>query len=54
MELRELGITVALGTDGAGSATTLDMFEEIKSAAWVQKNRLLDPKALTAYQINYG
>ena len=50
-ELRELGVTVALGTDGAGSATTLDMFEEIKSAAWQQKNRLLDPTAITAYEV---
>ena len=50
-ELRELGVTVALGTDGAGSATTLDMFEEIKAAAWIQKNRLFDPTALTAYQV---
>lgn len=50
-ELRELGVTVALGTDGAGSATTLDMFEEIKSAAWQQKNRLFDPTAITAYEV---
>ena len=31
------GITVGLGTDGAGSAATLDMFAEIKAAAWLQK-----------------
>ncbi len=31
------GILVALGTDGQGSTNTLDMFEEIKSAAYLQK-----------------
>jgi len=30
----DLGVSVGLGTDGAGSAVTLDMFEEIKAAAW--------------------
>ncbi|MEL7566132.1 MAG: amidohydrolase [Dehalobacterium sp.] len=50
-ELRDLGITVGMGTDGAGSATTLDMFEEIKAAAWMQKNRLYDPKVISAYKV---
>lgn len=35
--LRENGVNVALGTDGQGSTNTLDMFEEIKSAAYLQK-----------------
>lgn len=35
--LLENGITVGLGTDGQGSTNTLDMFEEIKSAAYLQK-----------------
>lgn len=51
IELRELGVTVGLGTDGAGSATTLDMFEEIKAAAWLQKNKTGDPTSLTAYEV---
>ena len=51
VELRNAGITVGLGTDGAGSASTLDMFEEIKAAAWMQKNRLFDPSAITAYEV---
>lgn len=50
-ELRELGVTVAIGTDGAGSATTLDMFDEIKLAAWQQKNRFFDPTVITAYEL---
>lgn len=36
-KLRLNGINVALGTDGQGSTNTLDMFEEIKSAAYIQK-----------------
>ncbi|CAM2846475.1 amidohydrolase [Paenibacillus sediminis] len=42
------GITVGLGTDGAGSATTLDMFEEIKTAAWLQKLNAADPTVMSA------
>ncbi|WP_328597341.1 amidohydrolase [Heliobacterium mobile] len=51
VELRKMGITVALGTDGAGSASTLDMFEEIKATAWMQKNRAADPTAIKAYDV---
>lgn len=51
VELHNIGINVALGTDGAGSATTLDMFEEIKAAAWLQKNKSCDPTSITAYQV---
>lgn len=44
------GITVGLGTDGAGSATTLDMFAEIKAATWMQKLHHADPTVLPAEQ----
>ncbi|WP_103106972.1 amidohydrolase [Brevibacillus reuszeri] len=44
------GITVGLGTDGAGSATTLDMFAEIKAATWLQKLEHFDPTVLPAEQ----
>jgi len=47
-EMMNLGITVGLGTDGAGSATTLDMFEEMKAAAWLQKLDYGDPTVLPA------
>lgn len=47
-EMMNLGITVGLGTDGAGSATTLDMFEEIKAATWMQKLDYGDPTILPA------
>ncbi|MFD2369011.1 amidohydrolase [Brevibacillus sp. GCM10020057] len=49
-EMTAQGITVGLGTDGAGSATTLDMFAEVKAAAWLQKLVFGDPTALSAEQ----
>lgn len=49
-EMMQQGITVGLGTDGAGSATTLDMFQEIKAATWLQKLDYGDPTVLPAYQ----
>ncbi|MBJ6364016.1 amidohydrolase [Paenibacillus sp. GCM10012307] len=48
--MMEQGITVGLGTDGAGSATTVDMFEEIKAATWLQKLDYGDPTRLPALQ----
>lgn len=42
------GIAVGIGTDGAGSATTLDRFEEIRAAAWLQKLDHGDPAKLPA------
>ncbi|OUQ88814.1 N-ethylammeline chlorohydrolase [Brevibacillus brevis] len=47
-ELIEAGVTVGMGTDGAGSATTLDMFAEIKAATWMQKLKHGDPTVLPA------
>ncbi|WP_411349970.1 amidohydrolase [Paenibacillus sp. WLX2291] len=49
-ELQRNGITVGLGTDGAGSATTLDMFAGIKTATWLQKLHYGDPTVLPAYK----
>ena len=45
------GLTVGLGTDGAGSAATLDMFVEMKAAAWLQKADQSDPAVLPARQV---
>ncbi|MGN7470815.1 amidohydrolase [Brevibacillus sp. SAFN-007a] len=50
-ELLSQGVTVGLGTDGAGSATTLDMFAEIKAASWLQKLHHGDPTVLPAEQV---
>jgi len=51
VDLIKHDITVALGTDGPASALTLDMFEEMKAAAWLQKNSQFDPTAINAYQV---
>ncbi|MEM2440729.1 MAG: amidohydrolase [Candidatus Bathyarchaeia archaeon] len=50
-ELVDLGVNVALGTDGPASNNTLDMFETMKFAALLQKHAYRDPSVLTAYQI---
>ncbi|MBW5446355.1 amidohydrolase family protein [Cohnella sp. CFH 77786] len=47
-ELKRQGIAVGLGTDGAGSAPNLDLFQEIKVAAWLQKWVCEDPTVMPA------
>ena len=51
IKLRKNGINVGLGTDGIGSTTTLDMFEEMKTAAYLQKINTMDPTSIKAYDI---
>ncbi|MDN4524741.1 amidohydrolase [Fictibacillus fluitans] len=51
LELAKRGIKVGLGTDGPGSASTLDMFMEMKAAAWMQKLLQKDASALPAHEI---
>lgn len=51
VKLRENGINVGLGTDGTGSTTTLDLFEEMRTAAYLQKVKNLNPEAIKAYDI---
>ncbi len=46
--LRDAGIPVALGTDGAASNNDLDMFDELKSAALLAKGVSGDAAALPA------
>lgn len=46
-DMADQGITIGLGTDGAGSAA-LDMFEEIRAATWLQKLDYGDPTKLPA------
>ncbi len=47
-KLSQLGINVALGTDGAASNNDLDMLGEMRSAAFLGKITANDPKAVSA------
>jgi len=49
-ELQAKGVVVGLGTDGASSNNNLDMFGEMRSAAFQQKLRV-DSTALPAYEV---
>ena len=48
-ELLEQGITVGLGTDGPASNNSLNMFQEMKTAALIQKNS--DPREMSAQTV---
>ena len=48
--LREAGVVMGLGTDGAASNNSLDMFETMKVAALLQKFAHGDPKTLPAME----
>ncbi len=50
-EMLSQGVNVGLGTDGAGSNNLLDMFEVMKTAAIIHKQRLSDPTALPAQKV---
>ena len=50
-KLMECGINVALGTDGAASNNDLDLFGEMKSAAFLGKLTAQDPKATAAESV---
>jgi len=47
-KLVEAGVNVALGTDGAASNNTLDMFGEMKNAALLAKGVVGDPSVVPA------
>ena len=46
--LRQAGIPVGIGTDGAASNDSQNMLGAVKAAALLQKVARLDPRALTA------
>lgn len=47
-DARRAGVRVVLGTDGVGSNNSLDLFEEMKLAALLQKHRAVDATVLPA------
>ncbi len=49
-KLKQAGVNVCLGTDGACSNNSLDLFEELKLSALIAKGVSLDPTALPAYE----
>lgn len=49
-EMLKLGINVGIGTDGTASNNDLDMIEEIRLAALLQKGAFIDPTLLPARQ----
>jgi len=49
--LREAGVPVGIGSDGAASANLLDPFLSMKAAAWIAKGAGEDPAALPAREV---
>ena len=45
------GINVSLGTDGQGSGSNLDMFEQMKFSALLQKGVYGKVKAMESYEV---
>ena len=50
-EMLDAGVAVGLGTDGAASNNDLDMWDEIRLAAYIHKGRLLDPETMPAMRV---
>ncbi|MFZ5967510.1 MAG: 5'-deoxyadenosine deaminase [Bacillota bacterium] len=50
-ELLELGVNVSIAADGAPCNNNLDMFAEMRSAALIQKARLLEPTTMPAHKV---
>lgn len=49
--MADMGINIALGTDGASSNNNLDMLEEMRAATYLQKVITKDPTALPVDQV---
>ena len=50
-KLHDANINVGIGTDGIESSSTMDMFEEMKVAAYLQKINTQEEKKISAYEI---
>jgi 5-methylthioadenosine/S-adenosylhomocysteine deaminase len=48
---RDRGVAMGLGTDGAGSNNSLDMFEQMKFFALIQKHAAADPTVAPAAEV---
>jgi len=51
LKLKQAGINIALGTDGAASNNNLDLFEEMKFASLLAKTKEKDPTLAPAFEI---
>ncbi len=51
IKLRDNGINVGLGTDGASPTTTLDMFEQMKVCGYLQKLKYMSSTVIDSYDI---
>lgn len=51
VEMQERGINVGLGTDSNMTNNNLDMFEEMRMASLVQKQRLRDPAVMSCIEM---
>ena len=47
-KLLQAGVAVGLGTDGAATNNDLDLWEEMRLAAFLQKVSTMDPKVVPA------
>lgn len=50
-KMLKMGLNVGLGTDGASSNNSLDMFKEMSMAAYLSKLATMDPTSLKAFEV---